>query len=576
MRWTLELHSQLSAGEYYFSEAYVMVDSTQPIRNLFSIGLWPNDNPNPPTLLKNESGGYLDNTVAAGLGAPIQCGSVAAGDYDNDMDIDLYLACRTGASNIPNVLYENLGTGTFRAVPGAGGAEGPVGIAVADGAGTADSAIAGDYDRNGFLDLFVTNGLNLRPLGTGGPNKLFRNSGNGNNWIELDLIGTQSIRDAVGARVYATANGIRQLRVQNGAYHRWSQDSRRHHFGLAGASSVDLRIEWPSGTVQTFTGVAANALYSITEGSSGTGLAVSSDKALAYQCGPPTLDGAVDAGVFIWRDCPSGEWRLKTAAAGGAVTYSGEITSTGGFTSVRGMGLGSLDLLDASTNPNKLVFTIATTGTGVPGVNFTVPDGADTCLQISAPAGTPVLYGPFRTPITPPFNLETQVPCQGGDIPGQPGSVGFGSATASVAEASGAVLLQVSRTGGSSGAVSVSYSTSAGSASEGTDFTMSAGTLSWADGDSSAKTISVPVANDTSQESSESFVVTLATPTGGATLGAASATVTITDDDTSTPGNDDDNDNDNGGGGGGGGGIGGCFIVGLALLALRSRRRTAH
>ena len=45
----------------------------------------------------------------------------------------------------------------------------------------------------------MTNGLNLRPGLYGGPTKLFRNNGNANRWIELDLVGTQSERDATGA-----------------------------------------------------------------------------------------------------------------------------------------------------------------------------------------------------------------------------------------------------------------------------------------------------------------------------------------------------------------------------------------
>jgi hypothetical protein len=412
-RWTLQLHTQLASGEYYFSEAYVMVDSTQAITNLSSIGLWPNDKPNRPTLLKNESGGYQDHTVAAGLDAPIQCGSVAAGDYDNDMDIDLYLACRTGVSNISNVLYENLG-GTFRAVSGAGGAAGPVGIAVASGAGTADSAIVGDYNVDGFLDLFVTNGLNLRPLGTGGPNKLFRNRGNGNNWIELDLVGKQSERDAVGARVYATANSVRQLRVQNGAYHRWSQDSRRAHFGLAGASSVDLRVEWPSGQISTFNDVAANRLYRITEGTSSVPTAIAPvniGAALAYQCGPPPLNGAVDVGLFIWRDCPTGEWRMKTASGGGNITYTGTIVSSKAFTNVKPLGLESNDGLNWTSNPSVISFSFVSTGKGLDGANFMPQDRASNCLEITAPTGAKVYYGPFRTLMPQAFNLDTQQSC---------------------------------------------------------------------------------------------------------------------------------------------------------------------
>ena len=408
-QWTLVIQTKLTpTSTNVFSEAYLQVDSTATISNVTSTGFWPSDKTGRPTLLMKHSGGYIDNTAAAGLDTPVQCVSATAGDFDNDMDVDLYLACRTGASNLPNILYENLGNGTFSAVPNAGGAAGPVGIAVASGAGTADSAIAGDYDVDGFLDLFVTNGFNLRPLNFGGPNKLFRNNGNGNHWIELDLVGTASDRDAVGARVYATANGITQLRVQNGQYHRWSQDAKRSHFGLAGASLVNLRVEWPSGNVQTFNNVAADQLYRVTEGA---GIVpVTLGEAPAYQCGPPTINSAVDIAVFIWRECPTGEWRMKTSAGGGSITYTGKITSAANYTSVKGQGLNSFDTLNTS-NPKEIAFTFKTNGTGKDGVNFRAPDNTDICLRIDAPTGAKVLYGPFRIEVTEPFDLETQESC---------------------------------------------------------------------------------------------------------------------------------------------------------------------
>ena len=244
----------------------MQVVASAPISGLQSTGLWPTDLPGRPTLLMNRGGTFVDETVAAHLDARVQCGSVTAGDFDNDMYVDLYLACRTGASNIANILYHNNGNGTFTAVPDAAGAAGPIGLAISDGAGTADSAVTADYDEDGFLDLFVTNGFNLQPRYIGGPNSLFHNNGNHNHWIELDLVGVNSDRDATGARVYATALGVTQFRVQDGRYHRWSQDSKRIHFGLAGATSVSLQVKWPSGLVQTFPNVAANKLYTITEG----------------------------------------------------------------------------------------------------------------------------------------------------------------------------------------------------------------------------------------------------------------------------------------------------------------------
>jgi len=268
-RWTLAIVTKLNAsGQSIFSQGYIQVFATAPISALQSTGLWPTDLPGRPTLLMNRNGNFVDETAAAQLAAPVQCGSVTAGDFDNDMWVDLYLACRTGASNLANILYHNNGNGTFTAVADAGGAAGPIGLAIADGVGTADSAVTADYDEDGFLDLFVTNGFNLQPRYIGGPNVLFHNNGNHNHWIELDLIGVNSDRDATGASVYATALGVTQFRVQDGRYHRWSQDSKRIHFGLAGASSVSLTIKWPSGLVQTFPNVAANKVYTVTEGMS--------------------------------------------------------------------------------------------------------------------------------------------------------------------------------------------------------------------------------------------------------------------------------------------------------------------
>jgi hypothetical protein len=360
----------------------------------------------------NRVAGYKDETTIAGLDTPISCSSATVGDFDNDMHTDIYLACRTGASNIENILYQNLGNGAFRKVTNAGGAAGPIGVAIASGAGTADSVISGDYDVDGFLDLFVTNGLNLQPRGLGGPNKLFHNEGNQNvnpnRWVEVDLVGTTSDRDATGAKVYATAGGVEQLHVQNGGYHRWSQDAMRAHFGLAGNASVDLRVVWPGNTQQTFKNMPANKLYRITE--NGGIVAVTPGTAPAYPCGVPSTNGAVDKGVFAWRDCATGKWSMRVMSANSAITYRGTITSTSNFTTVTRQSVETNDVLNTS-NTKQIAFTFNSGGTGFDGVDFKLPDGANACLYVTAPVGQQVFIGPFKTPVAQPLDLETQQHC---------------------------------------------------------------------------------------------------------------------------------------------------------------------
>jgi M6 family metalloprotease-like protein len=124
------------------------------------------------------------------------------------------------------------------------------------------------------------------------------------------------------------------------------------------------------------------------------------------------------------------------------------------------------------------------------------------------------------------FNIcSTQESCSG--------MISFDSANYSVNEnGGGSVLVTVTRTGASMGAVGVSYAASNGTATAGPDYTAASGTLSWANGDTANKTFSVPITSDALNESNETFTVTLSSPTGGATLGSpSSSTVTITDDD---------------------------------------------
>lgn len=123
-----------------------------------------------------------------------------------------------------------------------------------------------DYDRDGFLDLFVTNGEGPSPFADDGPHQLFRNMGNENHWLQIDLVGTTSNRDGIGATVTVETAGVIQRRDQRGGMHRYSQNHQRLHFGLDKHERVDkLTVYWPSGIVQTLHDVAADQFLRIEE-----------------------------------------------------------------------------------------------------------------------------------------------------------------------------------------------------------------------------------------------------------------------------------------------------------------------
>jgi len=185
--------------------------------------------------------------------------SIVAGDFDNDMDLDLYIVSTGPVQNLPNPLYENLGNGTFVQVANSGGAGGSIN-------GRGDAVAMADYDRDGYLDLFVTNGKSRRPFDEDGPVQLFHNKGGGNHWLQLDLQGVKSNRDGVGARIELTAGGVTQLREQNAGIHARAQNQMRVHFGLGPNTQADqVVILWPSGVVQQLDNVVADQIMTVVE-----------------------------------------------------------------------------------------------------------------------------------------------------------------------------------------------------------------------------------------------------------------------------------------------------------------------
>jgi Calx-beta domain-containing protein/WD40 repeat protein len=126
----------------------------------------------------------------------------------------------------------------------------------------------------------------------------------------------------------------------------------------------------------------------------------------------------------------------------------------------------------------------------------------------------------------------------------QPGQVQFSAATYSVNESGGTATITVTRTGGTGGVVTVDFATSDGTATATQDYTPASGTLTFNPGVTS-QTFTVPILNDTLDESDETVNLTLSNPTGGATLGTpGQAVLTIIDDDAEICDNGIDDDGD--------------------------------
>ena len=94
------------------------------------------------------------------------------------------------------------------------------------------------------------------------------------------------------------------------------------------------------------------------------------------------------------------------------------------------------------------------------------------------------------------------------------GQLTLSAGTYSVAQNAGAVTITVNRTGGSTGAAAVSYTTTNSTATNGTNFTTEQGQLKWATGDSSPKTVRIPISNAKPFAGTKAFGFYIAHPQG--------------------------------------------------------------
>lgn len=228
-----------------------------------------------PILFRNDGkGAFTDVSYQAGIAEPaipfVKFGDGFL-DYDNDGWKDLLMVNghvypqvdqhpEWGQSYAQrSLLFHNLSNGKFELVPAVEGT-GLAALTVGRG------AAFGDLFNDGKIDA-VINSMDGVPI-------LLRNvSPDHHHWVDLRLIGgPKSPRDAVGATVYLTANGMRQRGdvLSGGSY--ISSNDFRVHFGLGDATDAGtVEIRWPSGVRETLKLPAVGRIYTITEGKGLTG-----------------------------------------------------------------------------------------------------------------------------------------------------------------------------------------------------------------------------------------------------------------------------------------------------------------
>jgi len=190
--------------------------------------------------------------------------SSAWSDIDNDGDIDLFVTNSFGTGLHLNFLFLNNGNGSFTRINN---------TAPATDLDWSYGCAFGDYDNDGFEDLAVAT---CRYSSVDRPDLLYHNDGNSNSWITINLIGTTTNTAAIGTkiRIKALINGVPvwQMREVSAQSSYCGQNDLRVHFGLGNAAAIDsVKVEWLSGTIENYTGILPNQFITITEGQ-GTGI----------------------------------------------------------------------------------------------------------------------------------------------------------------------------------------------------------------------------------------------------------------------------------------------------------------
>lgn len=221
------------------------------------------------TLYQNNKGVYFDDVTrrtGAGTGSYAQVTwGTGVIDFDNDGHRDLFIACGHLLDNVEqfddttryharNIVLQNTGQGRF--------------VDVTDQSGdgllpklSSRGAAFDDLDNDGDIDGVI---LNARRE----PTLLRNDSPRPGHWIQINLRGTKTNRDGIGARVTVTAGDLIQIAEVHSGRGYQSDFGKRLHFGLGHRNTINaIHVKWMGGGVDTIKNPLVNRLVTIAEGS---------------------------------------------------------------------------------------------------------------------------------------------------------------------------------------------------------------------------------------------------------------------------------------------------------------------